>query len=330
MAREDRRMFERFTDKARQSVVVAQEEARLLNHDYIGTEHLLLGLLSQPESIAAGVLTRLGISLDGTRADVEAFIGRGAGPPAGHIPFTPRAKKVLELSLREALQLGHNYIGTEHILLGIVREGEGVAAQVLTQRGAALDRVRALVLAEVKLAAGGKRTPAGPRRTPGAEAVIATAEQLAGSGPVGSHHLLEAMALVDDSLAAGTLAALGVAPDALAAKIDELGTEGTADLSPEDAAARRMEVRFGDDEVAVVLRDDAVLALGRSLTAAVGNPVRGDVPGGTPLIGLWQANLVALQQLLERVDPTTEPDQPPSRAAAVRAAIRNHLRRRSG
>ena len=184
-------------------------------------------------------------------------------------------------------------------------------------------------IVEVKVAAGSKPGAVGRRRTPGAEAVIATAEQLAGPAPIGSHHLLEAMALVDDSLAAGTLAALGVAPDALAAKIDELGTEGTTDLSPEDAAARMMEVRFADAELTIVLRDEAALELGRSLTDAVGNPVRGDVPGGSPLIGLWQANLIALQQLLERVDPSAEPDQP-SRAAAVRAAIRNRLRRRSG
>jgi ATP-dependent Clp protease ATP-binding subunit ClpC len=320
-------MFERFTDRARHSVVAAQDEARSLGHNYIGTEHLLLGLLAEPDGIAGRVLAQLGIAAEGTRADVEQVVGRGDSSPSGHIPFTPRAKKVLELSLREALQLGHNYIGTEHILLGLVREGEGVAAQVLTRRGAALDRVRSLVVAEVKVAAGGREVPAAPRRTPGAEAVIAAAEQLAGSGPVGSHHLLEAMALVDDSLAAGTLAAFGVAPDELAAKIDELGTEGTTDVSPEDSAARRMEVRLGDDELTIVLRDEASVELGRSLTNAVGNPVRGDVPG-TPLVGLWRANLLGLQQLLERVDPA-EPDQP-TRAAAVRAAIRNRLRRRSG
>jgi ATP-dependent Clp protease ATP-binding subunit ClpC len=329
MARDDEGMFERFTDRARHAVVIAQEEARLLDHDFIGTEHLLLGLLAEPDSIAGRVLAQLGIGLDATRADVESIVGRGSQPPSGHIPFTPRSKKVLELSLREALQLGHNYIGTEHILLGIVREGEGIGAQVLTQRGAALDRVRALVVAEVKVAAGDKVVRTGPRRTPGAEAVIVAAEQLAGSGPVGSHHLLEAMALVDDSLAASTLAAFGVAPDALAAKIDELGTVGSADVSPEDAAARQMEIQLGDGQLTVVLRDEAVLQLGRSLTDAVGNPVRGDVPGGSPLIGLWRANLVALQQLLERLDPAVEPD-PRSRASQVRAAVRNRLRRRSG
>jgi hypothetical protein len=137
------------------------------------------------------------------------------------------------------------------------------------------------------------------------------------------------MALVDDSLAASTLAAFGVAPDALAAKIDELGTNGTIDVSPEDTAARQMEVRLGDGELSIVLRDEAAVELGRTLTAAVGNPVLGDVPGASPLVGLWQANLAALQQLLARVDPAAEPDET-GRAATVRAAIRNRLRRRSG
>jgi ATP-dependent Clp protease ATP-binding subunit ClpA len=121
--------------------VLAQEEARLLKHNYIGTEHLLLGLLTQSPSVATMALESLGISLAGVRAQVEESIGRGAEEPIGHIPFTPRAKKVLELSLREALALGHNYIGTEHILLGLLREGEGVAAQVLVTLGADRDRV---------------------------------------------------------------------------------------------------------------------------------------------------------------------------------------------
>ena len=131
-------MFERFTDRARRVVVLAQEEARLLNHNYIGTEHILLGLIHEGEGVAAKALESLGISLEAVRSQVEEIIGQGGSSPSGHIPFTPRAKKVLELSLREALQLGHNYIGTEHILLGLIREGEGVAAQVLVKLGADL------------------------------------------------------------------------------------------------------------------------------------------------------------------------------------------------
>ena len=139
-------MFERFTDRARRVVVLAQEEARLLNHSYIGTEHILLGLIHEGEGVAAKALESLSISLEAVRNQVEEIIGQGGSSPSGHIPFTPRAKKVLELSLREALQLGHNYIGTEHILLGLIREGEGVAAQVLVKLGADLSRVRQQVI----------------------------------------------------------------------------------------------------------------------------------------------------------------------------------------
>src|SRR5437763_5108891 len=139
-------MFERFTDRARRVLVLAQEEARLLNHNYIGTEHILLGLIHEGEGLAAEALESLGIALEGVRQQVEEIIGQGQQAPSGHIPFTPRAKKVLELSLREALQLGHNYIGTEHMLLGLVREGEGVAAQVLVNLGADLSRVRQQVI----------------------------------------------------------------------------------------------------------------------------------------------------------------------------------------
>src|SRR5213594_1992965 len=139
-------MFERFTDRARRVVVLAQEEARMLNHNYIGTEHILLGLIHEGEGVAAKALESLNISLEAVRSQVEEIIGQGQAAPTGHIPFTPRAKKVLELSLREALQLGHNYIGTEHILLGLIREGEGVAAQVLQKLGADLNRVRQQVI----------------------------------------------------------------------------------------------------------------------------------------------------------------------------------------
>lgn len=140
-------MFERFTDRARRVLVLAQEEARLLNHSFIGTEHILLGLIREGEGVAAKALESLGISLEAVREKVEETIGMPSNnPPASSPPFTPRAKKVLELSLREALQLGHNYIGTEHMLLGLVREGEGVAAQVLIQLGAELPKVRQVVI----------------------------------------------------------------------------------------------------------------------------------------------------------------------------------------
>jgi Clp amino terminal domain, pathogenicity island component/TIR domain/UvrB/uvrC motif len=151
-------MFERFTDRARRVVALAQEEARMLNHNYIGTEHILLGLIHEGEGVGAKALESLGIALEGVRQQVEEIVGQGQHRHSGHIPFTPRAKRVLELSLREALQLSHNYIGTEHILLGLIREGKGVAAQVLVKVGIDLGRARQQVL---QLLAGGQQTPAG-------------------------------------------------------------------------------------------------------------------------------------------------------------------------
>jgi len=162
LAKEAWPLFERFTDRARRVVVLAQEEARLLNHNYIGTEHILLGLIHEGEGVAAKALESLGISLDKVRQQVEEIIGAGQSPPSGHIPFTPRAKKVLELSLREALQLGHNYIGTEHILLGLIREGEGVAAQVLVKLGADLGRVRQQVIQLLSGYSGAKESAGAP------------------------------------------------------------------------------------------------------------------------------------------------------------------------
>ncbi|MGD0220455.1 MAG: Clp protease N-terminal domain-containing protein, partial [Acidimicrobiales bacterium] len=169
-------MFERFTDRARRVLVLAQEEARLLNHSFIGTEHILLGLIHEGEGLAAKALESLGISLEAVREKVEETIGPAGSAPTGSPPFTPRAKKVLELSLREALQLGHNYIGTEHMLLGLVREGEGVAAQVLQSLGADLPRVRQQV---IQLLSGYQG-----REPVGATTGSSGAEQGPGSSPV--------------------------------------------------------------------------------------------------------------------------------------------------
>ncbi len=188
-------MFERFTDRARRVVVLAQDEARMLNHNYIGTEHILLGLLHEGEGVAAKALESLGISLDAVRQQVEEIIGQGQQSPSGHIPFTPRAKKVLELSLRESLQLGHNYIGTEHILLGLIREGDGVAAQVLVKLGADLNRVRQQVIQllhgyqgkEPRLASRpaeeGAPSPEVQARLDAVEDRLAAVEQRVGTGP---------------------------------------------------------------------------------------------------------------------------------------------------
>ena len=189
-------MFERFTDRARRVVVLAQEEARLLGHNYIGTEHIVLGLISEREGIAARTLERLGISLEAVRAKVEGIIGEGAQDvPGGHIPFTPRAKKVLELSLREALALGHNYIGTEHILLGLIREGQGLGAEVLVNLGADLPVVREEVIQQLSgYRSVGRRTAVAAvqrqRETPAAAKASVEARRLAGSGAGGSQHYL--------------------------------------------------------------------------------------------------------------------------------------------
>jgi ATP-dependent Clp protease ATP-binding subunit ClpC len=194
-------MFERFTDRARRVVVLAQEEARMLNHDYVGTEHVLLGLIREGEGVAAKALQALGISLQAVRQQVEEIIGRGQQARSGPIPFTPRAKKVLELSLREALQLGHDYIGTEHILLGLIGEGEGVAAQVLVNLGADLDRVRQQVIGLLHGHQGQEPVAAGARpagragraertllsqlldRVAAAESRLSAIEQRVGTGP---------------------------------------------------------------------------------------------------------------------------------------------------
>src|SRR3954467_15250753 len=170
-------MFERFTDRARRVLVLAQEEARLLNHNFIGTEHILLGLIHEGEGVAAKALESLGISLEAVREKVEETIGPAGSAPTGSPPFTPRAKKVLELSLREALQLGHNYIGTEHMLLGLVREGEGVAATVLVSLGADLSRVRQQV---IQLLSGYATNKEGAAAGPGAS----TSQEAPSGSPV--------------------------------------------------------------------------------------------------------------------------------------------------
>ena len=188
-------MFQRFTDQARRAVVLAEEEARMLDHNWIGTEHLLLGLIREGDGVAAKALESLGISLQAVRHEVEEIIGRGEQVPSEVIPFTPRSKKVLELSLRESVQLRNNYIGTEHILLGLMREGDGVAPQVLVKLGVDLNRVRQQVIQLLHGYQG--KEPKSARRWPQEgtpatemqahldviEARLAAVEQRAGTGP---------------------------------------------------------------------------------------------------------------------------------------------------
>src|SRR6201992_64873 len=239
-------MFERFTDRARRVVVLAQEEARMLNHNYIGTEHILLGLIHEGEGVAAKSLESLGISLEGVRSQVEEIIGQGQQAPSGHIPFTPRAKKVLELSLREALQLGHNYIGTEHILLGLIREGDGVAAQVLVNLGADLNQVRQQV---IQLLHGyrGERDPAPltsgsveaeyaanrgsttERFTDRAQRVIVLAQEEArmlNHNYIGTEHILLGLLHAGEGLAAKALESLGISLEAVRQQVEEIIGQG--------------------------------------------------------------------------------------------------------
>jgi ATP-dependent Clp protease ATP-binding subunit ClpC len=278
-------MFERFSGQARHVVVSAQEEARDLDHNYIGTEHLLLGLLTS-DSLASASLNALGYTHDNVQAKVEEMIGRGKASPGGHIPFTPRAKKVLELSLREALQLKHNYIGTEHILLGLIREGEGVAAQILADKHS-LDQIRGEVLTRIESPAA--RQAHGAGRTPAAHEVLALAGDLAGDTPVGSHHILEAILQQPDSAAAKVLSDAGIDLEQLATKLDNVSVEDTTDDTPEQAAARQLELSVTDDAVTVVLRDPASLELGKQIVELNGGPLVARGPQLDLLGRLWTA-----------------------------------------
>jgi ATP-dependent Clp protease ATP-binding subunit ClpC len=299
-------MFERFTNRARHVVVLAQEEARLLNHNYIGTEHILLGLLGEPESVAGTVLTSFGITRDDVRVEVEETIHRGKKAPAGHIPFTPRAKKILELSLREALQLKHHYIGTEHILLGLIREGEGVAVQILRNHADLLE-IRMAVLEAVPAGPSGPGEPAeafegseetnavlrwlrqrlsrhvasvpfrpdvpgaerATRGTPAVEAALQQAARLAGPLPVGSHHLLLAALEDANSAASWSLASLGVDLDELREKLRSAKITGTSDEQPEQAGRRQMSVQVTDEALTVVLTDPVIVEAGKEALRAV-------------------------------------------------------------
>jgi ATP-dependent Clp protease ATP-binding subunit ClpA len=294
-------MFERFTGRARHTVVLAQEEARFLNHNYIGTEHILLGLLGEPDSIGGTVLESFGITRDGVRAEVEEKVGKGKSQPSGHIPFTPRAKKTLELSLREALAIKHNYIGTEHILLGLIREGDGVAVQILRNH-ADLREIRAAVLSAVSATGPGEagegseetnamlswlrrrlsrhgtgvtfasEVPGAEpttRGTPAVEAALQQAARLAGPLPVGSHHLL--LAALDDSNSAASwaLASLGVDIDELREKLRAAQVAGTTDEQPEQAGRRQMAIQVTDEILTIVATDPVIVQAGKEALRAV-------------------------------------------------------------
>jgi ATP-dependent Clp protease ATP-binding subunit ClpA len=325
-------MFERFTNRARHVVVLAQEEARRLQHNYIGTEHVLLGLLGEPDGVAGRVLGGLGMSLEAARGEVTAIIGVGTEAPSGHIPFTPRAKKTLELALREALQLHHNYIGTEHILLGLMREGNGVAVQLLKQhadptaiRMAVLDllpvasaeatRERRWLRRHPGAGPGEPGAPAGQEvlnATPATDSTLNEAARLAGSQPVGSHHLLLAALADPDTAAARALAALGVDLDQAREALRSTDITGTSDEPPEQAGRRQMVIQVTGERLTIEAADPVIIEAGRAALDALGDQasppgtIRGDLPACASLSTVWQALHDSLRSIQQRAAPPAQ------------------------
>ncbi len=276
-------MFERFTERARQVIILAQEEARTLKHGYIGTEHILLGLLREEEGLAARVLESLDITVERVRAQVVRIVGSGEEVTSGQIPFTPRAKKVLELALREALSLGHNYIGTEHILLGLVREDRGVASRILLDFDADSEKIRNEVIRMLS-GPGGRRSPEPPGsalRVPDAgqfgiraTAVIdrARAEALASQhGRIDTEHILLALLTgEEEDVSLRTLHALGLTADAVRAKLDRSAcsldqtTGGEIEFTPRVVELLSNSLReAGRDESGFIDDRHILLALAR-------------------------------------------------------------------
>jgi ATP-dependent Clp protease ATP-binding subunit ClpA len=340
-------MFERFTNSARRVVVLSQEEARRLKHNYIGTEHILLALLARDSGIPVRVLEAYGMSVPDTRQEVIDIVGLGKRPPEGHIPFTPRAKKVLELSLREALELKSEHIGPEHLLLGLIREGSGVAAQVIKAHTEDLLPVRLAVLdllagtpqsaatgswlrrRSVRLARALLRgeeeeggAPAEPeelseheelRTTPAGDASLHEATRLAGAEPVGSHHLL--LAALSDPNAAGarTLAGLGVDLDQARAALRSADVSGTSDESPATAGRRQMTVSVLDSGVVLRATDEEIVSLARAALMAAGDQdtgaIRGDQPASVSLGAVWEALRDSLADIRYRASGGTAGDR---------------------
>ncbi len=325
-------MFERFTDRARRVVVNAQEQARGLQHNYIGTEHILLGLLAVQRGMASVVLGKFGMTHEAVREEVIARVGTGTVTMPGHIPFTPRAKKILELALREALQLRHNYIGTEHILLGLVREGDGVGAQIIQAHGGDLDAVRQAVTDLLPAAQAGASQRMLRRlggeggaeddlpATPAAEASVTGAIRLAGPRPVGSHHLLLAALDDPDSAAARTLASLGVDLDQAREALRAADVTGTSDEQPEERGRRHMVLRVTGTSLTIEATDPDLVKAARAAVEALGDQaepsgtIRGDLPASVTLGAVWLALQASLENIRRRATAAkagkTQPGQP--------------------
>jgi ATP-dependent Clp protease ATP-binding subunit ClpA len=316
-------MFERFSGPGRQVVVLAQDEARRFNHNYIGTEHLLLGLLAEPDGVARRALLAAGVTLDDSRARVQAAVGTGKRTPAGHIPFTPSAKKVLELGLREALSLRHDYIGTEHLLLGLIREREGLGARLLTQAGVDLLslRMRVLDLVPPGEAPESKRRPFWARSrhdvpavavgddvrtTTAADTSLDEARRLAAGGAVGSHHLLLATLSDSTSAAAKALGSLGIDLDQARSALREVDVAGTTDELPEEAGRRQLLMRVSGSTLVMETTDPTLVAQAEAVLASLGGQeIRGDDERSRGFAEIWRAWQVSLQATAERADAAT-------------------------
>ncbi|WP_214406479.1 Clp protease N-terminal domain-containing protein [Pseudonocardia lacus] len=312
-------MFERFNTEARQVVVMAQETARELAHHHIGTEHVLLALLKPEGSAIRRSLEALGLSEATALEAVLDAVPRGTAAPPGHIAFTPRSKKVLQLSLREALARNDDHIGPEHLLLGILTEGEGVGAQILLRDGRTADRIRQAVLPP------GRTSGTAVPRTPAAEEVLARAEALAAGAPVGSQHLLEALAMTPSGVAGRALADLGVTGETLSARIDDLDVEGTGDSTPELAAAATMTLAVDDAQVVLTSADPDLVARVTALVEQAGGPLTGK----GPLAGPFIAQHRALETVVTALDAVINPPEPAPDAPPA-PSLRERLRRRSG
>jgi ATP-dependent Clp protease ATP-binding subunit ClpA len=321
-------MFERFSARARQVIVQAQEEARLFHHNYIGTEHLLLGMLAEPDGVAHQALTAAGVTREDVRVRVQAAVGMGKRAPAGHIPFTPSSKKVLELGLREALSLHHDYIGTEHLLLGLIRERDGLGARLLSESGVDLLTLRMSVLDLVPPGSGSAETRRRPfwarsrhdlpapseagdvlRTTTATDTSLDEARRLAGDGAVGSHHLLLATLSDSTSAAAKALGSLGIDLDQARSALREVDVAGTTDELPEEAGRRQLVMRVSGSTLVMETADPTLVVAAQGILASSGSQeIRGDDVRSRGFAEVWRAWQASLQATAERADEASAAD----------------------
>jgi ATP-dependent Clp protease ATP-binding subunit ClpA len=316
-------MFERFTDRARRVLVLAQEEATLRQHGYLGTEHILVGLLLEGGEVVDAALHDVGVKSDALR---DAVIAR-MGPPdktRGAPPFTPKAKRALEMSLAEALKLGHNYIGPEHLLLGLCNEGSGVAAEVLQQQGATIaDLRRAVARLATPPAAQSRQAPAAPAApsannfTPAADTALRAAKSRATPRPIGTHDRLAAILFSDRSASVTALRDGGFDIDALRRCVESAATLNTSDQTPEETVASQLAVRIEGERVVISVENDTIVA---ALREQLSDPasLSAENPQVAHHLGtLWQQIHDTLRTALDRLgnDAPAPPEEPPAQAS---------------